>query len=54
LIPTSVEEEHLATAKSLADRIERLQAMMARDGESRKSKDGTVRAASGAGGDPPV
>ena len=43
LIPTSVEEEHLATAKDLADRIERLQAMVARDGESRKLKDGTVR-----------
>jgi predicted transcriptional regulator len=43
LIPTSVEEEHLATARDLADRIERLQAMVKRDGESRKSKDGTVR-----------
>jgi hypothetical protein len=42
LIPTSVEEEHLATAKDLADRIERLQAMVARDGESRKLKDGRV------------
>ena len=36
LIPTSVDEEHLATAKDLADRIERLQRMVARDGESRK------------------
>ena len=43
LIPTSAEEEHLSTAKDLADRIERLQAMVRRDGESRKSKDGTVR-----------
>ena len=42
LIPTSVEEEHLATAKDLADRIELLQAMVARDGESRKLKDGRV------------
>jgi hypothetical protein len=42
LIPTSVEEEHLATAKDLADRIERLQAMVARDGESRKLKDGRI------------
>lgn len=42
LIPTSVEEEHLATARSLADRIEQLQAMVARDGESRKLKDGRV------------
>jgi DNA-binding Lrp family transcriptional regulator len=42
LISTSVEEEHLATAKDLADRIELLQAMVARDGESRKLKDGRV------------
>jgi hypothetical protein len=42
LIPTSVEEEHLSTAKDLADRIERLQAMVGRDGESRKLKDGRV------------
>lgn len=42
LIPTSVEEEHLATAKDLADRIELLQGMVARDGESRKLKDGRV------------
>jgi hypothetical protein len=42
LVPTSVEEEHLATAKDLADRVERLQAMVARDGESRKLKDGRV------------
>jgi hypothetical protein len=42
LVPTSVEEEHLATAKSLADRIERLQAMIRRDGESRKLKDGRI------------
>ncbi|MGV0081734.1 hypothetical protein ACRUZW_26020 [Mycobacterium colombiense] len=42
LVPTSVEEEHLATAKDLADRIERMQAMVARDGESRKLKDGRV------------
>jgi hypothetical protein len=42
LIPTSVEEEHLATLKDLADRIELLQAMVARDGESRKLKDGRV------------
>lgn len=41
LIPTSVEEEHLATAKSLADRIERLQRMVQRDGESRKA-DGRI------------
>lgn len=36
LIPTSAEEEHLLTAKSLADRIERLEAMIERDGMSRK------------------
>ncbi len=42
LIPTSVEEEYLATAKHLADRIERLQLMVRRDGESRKLKDGRV------------
>lgn len=42
LIPTSVEEEHLATAKDLADRIELLQAMVARDGESRKLKDNRI------------
>jgi hypothetical protein len=42
LIPTSVEEEHLATAKDLADRIERLQTMVKWDGESRKLKDGRV------------
>jgi hypothetical protein len=42
LIPTSVEEEHLATAKDLADRIELLQAIVARDGESRKLKDGRI------------
>lgn len=42
LVPTSVEEEHLATAKDLADRIARLQAMVARDGESRKLKDGRI------------
>jgi DNA-binding Lrp family transcriptional regulator len=43
LIPTSVEEEHLLTARSLADRIERLQAMVKLDGASVKAKDGTVR-----------
>ena len=42
LIPTSVEEEHLATAKDLADRIERLQCMVKADGERRKLKDGRV------------
>ncbi|OBI40921.1 hypothetical protein A5708_24760 [Mycobacterium colombiense] len=42
LIPTSVEEEHLATAKDLADRIELLQAIVGRDGESRKLKDGRI------------
>jgi hypothetical protein len=36
LIPTSVEESHLSTARDLADRVERLQAMLARDGESRR------------------
>jgi hypothetical protein len=41
LIPTSVEEEHLVTAKNLADRIERLQRMVERDGESRKA-DGRI------------
>jgi HTH domain len=43
LIPTSVEEEHLSTAKDLADRIERLQRMVEADGERRKLKDGTIR-----------
>lgn len=43
LIPTSVEEEHLLTAKDLADRIERLQAIIARNGESVKLKDGRVQ-----------
>lgn len=43
LIPTSVEEEHLVTAKSLADRIERLQTMVRLDGASVKAKDGTVK-----------
>jgi hypothetical protein len=42
LVPTSVEEEHLATAKDLADRIALLQAIVARDGESRKLKDGRI------------
>lgn len=42
LVPTSVEEEHLVSAKDLADRIERLQALVKWDGESRKLKDGRV------------
>jgi hypothetical protein len=37
LIPTSGEEEALITAKGLADRIENLERMVARDGESRKA-----------------
>jgi hypothetical protein len=43
LIPTSVEEAHLVTAKDLADRIELLQAMVATDGERRKLKDGRMQ-----------
>ena len=43
LIPTSVEEEHLLTAKSLADRIERLDAMIRQDGERLKLKDGSLK-----------
>ncbi|WP_104158221.1 helix-turn-helix domain-containing protein [Mycobacterium avium] len=42
LVPTSTEEAHLATAKDLADRIEKMQKLVARDGESRKLKDGRV------------
>jgi hypothetical protein len=43
LIPTSSEEELLAVAKDLADRIERLQRMVAADGERKKMKDGRVQ-----------
>jgi hypothetical protein len=43
LIPTSVEEEHLATARDLADRIELLQGFVAVDGERRKLKDGRMQ-----------
>ena len=41
-MPTSAEEELLITAKDLADRIERLQQIVAVDGE-RKTKDGRVQ-----------
>jgi biotin operon repressor len=43
LIPTSGEEELLAVAWDLADRIELLQRLVAVDGERRKLKDGSVR-----------
>jgi hypothetical protein len=43
LIPTSTEEELLAVAWDLADRIEVLQRMVAVDGERRVGKDGNVR-----------
>ncbi len=42
LIPTSTEVELLAVVKDIADRIQRLQRMVKRDGESRKTKDGRV------------
>ncbi len=42
LIPTSGEEELLAVAHDLADRIERLQGIVAADGERRKAKDGRI------------
>lgn len=42
LIPTSGEEELLSVARDLADRIERLQKLVAADGERRKLKDGRV------------
>lgn len=43
LVPTSGEEESLAVARDLADRIELLQRLVAVDGERRKLKDGSVR-----------
>ena len=43
LIPTSTEDELLAVAWDLADRIEVLQRMVAVDGERRVGKDGNVR-----------
>lgn len=43
MIPTSTEEELLAVAWDLADRVEVLQRMVAVDGERRVGKDGTVR-----------
>jgi DNA-binding Lrp family transcriptional regulator len=43
LIPTSGEEELLAVARNLADRIELLQQIVAVDGERRSMKDGRVQ-----------
>jgi hypothetical protein len=43
LIPTSGEEELLAVAWDLADRIELLQRLVAVDGERRRMKDGRVQ-----------
>jgi DNA-binding Lrp family transcriptional regulator len=43
LIPTSTEEELLAVAWDLADRVEVLQRMVAVDGERHVGKDGNVR-----------
>jgi predicted ArsR family transcriptional regulator len=42
LIPTSGEEELLAVARDLGDRIERLQKLVAADGERRKQRDGRI------------
>lgn len=42
LIPTSVEEEHLADARDLRNRIAELQDIVAVDGERRRTKDGRI------------